>query len=287
MTRRARLAVVVWGVLLALPSLAVAAEGGHEMQIDLRSHDGYQVDLSASQTTAILRVTDRKKIGYAETSTDYLTRAVVRGDTVKADFGELGRVSMRFIPSGATPSSFCVGSRRRLVRRNGLYVGSLRFRGEYGYVSVDVQRAGGILLTRVADPHCKAQRPEARRTPSHHPKLTSLYAVHRRGIQSTQFWAETNRRGRVDYEATVESGGEQMATYREAYVEASPLTFATDRALSFLSISPPFPYSGTGLVQRNPDGSRSWSGSLAVSFPGDPDVPLTGPEYQTKFTRQW
>jgi hypothetical protein len=82
-------------------------------------------------------------------------------------------------------------------------------------------------------------------------------------------------------------GGEEFGVSHEAFVEASPLTFATDDALSFLSISPPYPFGGSGLVQRKANGSRAWSGSLDVSFPGDPDVPLTGPQFQTFLARQW
>ena len=91
----------------------------------------------------------------------------------------------------------------------------------------------------------------------------------------------------MTYKAEVEEGGEQMAVSHVAFVEGSPFTFATDSALSFLSVSPPYPFGGSGLVGRDATGRRTWSGSLVASFPGDPDVSLTGPQYRTSLTRQW
>jgi len=286
-SRRAALVAVVWVALLALPSFAVAdGDGAPTIRIDLRSHDGYSVRLYEINSTATLKITKRAKVGYAESSTDYLTRATVTGDSLQATFGELGQVSMRFDPSDARPSLRCDESRRSLVRR-GLFVGSLRFRGESGYVDIGVRRAAGAVLTPIEGTHCDEGGAEEGRPSSHRPKLTDFYAGFRHGLGSVNFWAETNDRGHVDYEAMAESGGEEMATYRQAFVEASPRTFATDQALSFLSVSPPYPFSGTGLVQRNPNGSRSWSGNLGVSFPGVSDFALTGPEFRTFLTRQW
>lgn len=78
-----------------------------------------------------------------------------------------------------------------------------------------------------------------------------------------------------------------MAIYRRAYAEASSLTFASDDALRFASVSPPYPFGGSGLIQRNPDGSRSWQGSLTVSFPGGATVGLTGSQFKTQLLREW
>lgn len=288
MSRSARVAAILWAACLALPSFAVAG-GSHSpsVGIDLGSHDGYRVHLYGFRSTAQLVVTKKNKVGQAETTTEYLTRGAIKGDAIKADFGDLGRVSMRFIPSSARPSSWCDRIRKRVVDRRGLFVGSLHFRGEGGYLEFDRRRAAGWQATLVAGSRCEEAPAPEHHNPSHRRKLTRFYAGFRRGVGSVEFWAETNRKGRVQYEAVAETGGEQMATYRHAFVEASPQTFATDGPLSFLSVSPPYPFSGTGLVQRNANGSRSWSGTLGVSFPGDAALGLTGPAFRTFFARQW
>jgi hypothetical protein len=280
-------AAILWAVLLALPSFAMA-DGEHPltMGIDLGSHDGYRVHLYGVKSTALLVVAKEKKVGDAETATEYLTRSVIKGDAIKADFGDLGRVSMRFVPSSARPSVSCYGTRKSVVR-HGLFVGSLHFRGESGYVEVSRRRAAGRLLMPLARSRCEEAPTPDHSNSSQRRKLTKFYARFRRGVGSVEFWAETNEEGRVRYAAVDETGGEQMATFRRAFVEASPQTFATDGPLSFLSVSPPYPFSGTGLIQRNANGSRSWTGTLGVSFPGDADIGLTGPEFRTFFARQW
>jgi hypothetical protein len=55
--------------------------------------------------------------------------------------------------------------------------------------------------------------------------------------------------------------------------------FSFDPAFSTAILTPPAPFSGSGSFQRGADGSTTWSGSLAVSFPGMPNVALAGPQF--------
>jgi hypothetical protein len=61
--------------------------------------------------------------------------------------------------------------------------------------------------------------------------------------------------------------------------------FVFDNAFSSATLTPPAPFSGSAIFQRNADGTISWAGSLAVSFPGMPDVPLVGPQFETTLGR--
>lgn len=61
-------------------------------------------------------------------------------------------------------------------------------------------------------------------------------------------------------------------------------TFAFDRAVRSATVRPPKPFRGSATFQRNPDGTRSWSGSLGVSLPGAA-VELTGPTFKAELTR--
>lgn len=289
MTRRACAAAVAWLLLASLPAAAVAAGGPGEttMRFAFGAHGGYRVDVFATRTTMLLRVDAREGAGRSEASTAYVTRAQLDGDHLRADFGELGRVSMRFVPSGASPSTRCANS-RRLSTRHGAFVGSLEFRGEGDYLDANVRRARGAVDTVVPGSVCHTTSALGEGRPRSKPKhkQISLYAGFRRGLDAVYFRAYRIP-GRAFYEVIDESGGEGVAVYRYAYVEASPLSFATDSALSFAGVSPPYPFSGTGSIQRNPDGSRVWAGSLAASFPGDPSVPLTGPLFKTQLLREW
>ena len=84
------------------------------------------------------------------------------------------------------------------------------------------------------------------------------------------------------YIAASEQSAGQIAVYRLALAFAPPRTFIFDNALSSASFTPPAPFSGTGSFQQGAAGPRSWSGTLAVSFPGAEGTPLTGPQFTTQ-----
>lgn len=250
---------------------------------------GYRISVEAWDSTAILDVS-RHHRRHAGAFTDYYARARLRGNRIEAGFGSLGAISMRFEPSGRVsrgpPQRGCRGPDRTTTRL-GVFVGSFRFRGEDGYVSADVKRVKGDLLSprflECASPAIPSHHL------SHHPtkpvSITLLEAGFRQGVDAVHFYADRGRDHSARYEVFTEHSEGQLAIGRFAFAIASPLTFATDDALSFASVSPPAPFSGTGSLERNPDGSRTWSGSLAASFPGAPDVPLTGSQFKTQLAR--
>ena len=43
---------------------------------------------------------------------------------------------------------------------------------------------------------------------------------------------------------------------------------------------PPAPFAGKGIYRAAPDGSTTWSGTLAVFFPGEPRLSLSGPPFK-------
>ncbi len=287
MKRLGPIAFLLLSLGLVLPAAASAAGSARPaFTIEFGSHDGYRVSMEATDKTALLVVAASGGAGGAETKTEYFTRATVTGAGLKANFAGLGRVAMRFVPGGRPPSSTCILTRRDLIQL-GSFVGSFRFRGESDYLDLDLRRARGALFTHADGTPCKQSEARTHESNGGQRKRVYLHARFRDGLDAVDFWAVTTSAGRVFYEAEVEEGGEQLARWHDASVEASPLTFATDDALSYLSLSPPYPFAGTGLVERAGDGSRNWSGSLDVSFPGDPGVALTGPQFRTFLTRQW
>jgi hypothetical protein len=277
---------------IAIPATAGATTAPRrQMMIDLGSHDGFRTRAYVTDRTITLEVVRDEHSRHAGAGDYYYTRAHLAGHRIEGDFGPLGAVTMRFRPSRASAGDPRPGScdgRYRLSTSPGTFVGSWRFRGEGGYVSIDVSRAKGSLEIFSPSAHCQAEagREKARKA-RQGPKVTYLGAYFRQGLDAVYFSARNDREGKASYFATDESGGDQFGISRYAYVEASPLTFATDDALRFASISPPYPFGGSGLIERNPDGSRAWTGSLSVSFPGAPDVALTGAQFKTQLLRQW
>lgn len=257
------------------------------MRFTFASHSGYRVTVLATGPTVELQASRQGRSGNWETATTYLARASLRGDKVRASFGHLGEISMRFVPAALAPSAKCERGRRWLIR-HGLFVGSLRFGGEGGYLGVRVRRVKGMSIAD-SGLRCEAASgsPRDRSRGGRRRKLTLLGAGFRAGLDAVYFHAFKTGTGRAVYSVIDEAGGGRVAVFRHAYARSSPHTFATDDALSFASVSPSFPFSGTGLIRRRSDGSRSWSGSLTVSFPGDPRLQLTGPQFRTQLTRQW
>ncbi len=272
---------------LTVASSALAGSAGSLMQFGFRAAHGYRIKVEAHRSTIGLSVQRREPLGDARVSTTYYTRAKLSDDRIQASFGALGRIAMRFEPSGRIIRGGACSGTARNATRLGVFVGTLRFRGEGGYVSARINRAKGALSSAAAaDCRREIAVPIGTQT-DRHAKRTVLSVGFRRGLGAVYFGASSSYAQRARYSAVTESVEARVATIRFASVEASPLTFATDNALSFASLSPPYPFSGTGSLQRNPNGSRTWAGSLAVSFPGEPDLPLTGPQFRTRLTRSW
>jgi len=52
--------------------------------------------------------------------------------------------------------------------------------------------------------------------------------------------------------------------------------FRYDQRLQTATLSPPAPFSGSGLFKRSREAGQRWSGDLSIDMPGREDVPLTG-----------
>src|SRR5262249_7667889 len=88
-------------------------------------------------------------------SAQYILRAPQRraSDRIKASFGKLGRVDMRFVRESIKESApplkgICSGS--DTVTESGHYVGFFAFRGEHGYTRVRVHSAAGTITKKPA-----------------------------------------------------------------------------------------------------------------------------------------
>ena len=275
-----------------LPSLLTArllAEHGAPVKPAIRFRSGfvveasneYKVGVSSFGGAVILEVWRGRK--GQRTSTAYLARGVATNERLQATFGKFGKVSMRFRESR---NRTWFGKRRkcrgtsRFVKRRGVFVGNLRFKGEDGYVSVRVKRAKGAVVTEAAK--CRNRRP-----PITLPDLsflffepeTALLALNREGVDSTAFLTLEGKRMTTFLVSDEESRG-KLAIVRLG-VARKPTPVRVNEALTSATLSPPPPFQGTGRYRAFPDGTTAWSGNLTVNFPGAPRFRLTGPEYET------
>ncbi|HST70293.1 MAG TPA: hypothetical protein VLI94_11635 [Solirubrobacterales bacterium] len=286
-------------VALAAPSPAAASEGSAQLPggrllshlednvppsktfrsgLRLEADGGYDVEVMTTGGGVFL-IVDKGKFGKRYVGTAYLARGVATPERLQATFGKLGEVSMRFRESR---NRTWVGKRRscrgaqRFVKRRGVFVGKLRFKGEGGYISLNTHRAKGSVVT-VAQ-KCLRQRrpgPPLAQQSSHQP---AFLATARSGVEFTGFLALGGRK--TTFLAAHEETRGKLAIMRVAVLRNKSEPLRANETLTRASISPPAPFHGTGRYRAAPDGTATWSGSLSVNFPGTPRFPLTGPDFE-------
>jgi hypothetical protein len=213
--------------------------------------------------------------------TAYLARGVAKPERLQATFGRFGRVSMHFRQSRNRPRGTSCRFGRLFVKRHGLFVGSLKFRGEGGYVSVRLHRAKGAIV-RVGK-RCRVHR-RPQFDPSDFEFLfakpeAAMLAVSREGVDSTALLAIAARKQSAFF-ALHEESRPKLAIIRLAMVH-KPGKLRLNDALTSGRLIPPGPFHGSGRYRAFPDGSHTWSGNLSVNFPGAPRFPLAGPGFET------
>ncbi len=279
-------------IVLALPASAPAA-GGFDLKFQLPASHGYKLTVAGYDATAVVSATKPEHSNGRAWST-YIARGKVSPTAIKASFGPLGSVAMRFRQSGGVTYGkrhhHCIGPDRYTIRP-GVFVGSVRFRGEGGYTSAKVHRVKGKVVTprflRCLDSFFEEFEQSREKKPTvKKPKATRLSAFVRSGLTAEVFYA-SERAGKAGYLAEIEQTVGSLGIFRGLFIHGSPATFAFDGPLSFAGVTPPPPFSGSASFQREPTGAKSWTGSLAVSFPGAPNVPLVDPRFETQLTRSW
>ncbi len=259
-------------------------------RFDFETDNGYKIAVAGLGPDVVIDVTRRHSFA----TTTYIARGLVSPTRLEASFGDLGGIVVRFRPSGRVLRTksrpHCRGP-DHITSRLGAFVGDVRFSGEGGYASADVHRVKGRvsspLSLRCAPAVFKHQRGESELTGSSKQsfELTLLNAGWKTALDSTSFVAAAGFGDKALFFASSERSEGSVAIVRQAVAVASARTFAFDNALTLAGVTPPAPFSGTGSFQAAPDGAKSWTGSLAVSFPGAENTPLTGPQFKVVLLR--
>jgi hypothetical protein len=224
----------------------------------------------------------------AEAFTLYIARGIVSPSRIAASFGGFGKVDVRFHPSGqvveSVPHRHCVGV-NHFTSQRGVFSGSVRFNGEEHYVTVHSHRARG----RVRSPlqlHCAPpgfrSRTSTRARPVRQTGLgssASFTATSRHGVTSTELFVFSHRGKTTSIAETEESIG-SVARIRYGLAVGHSQVFSLNNALTSATLTPPAPFHGKGTYLAAPDGTRSWTGPLSISFPGAPLWPLAGEQFK-------
>ncbi len=275
---------------LTLSSTAVARSAGAvgngsglQAGFSLKSSAGDAVYVNGSGGEVVLTVIDGSAIAIYTVAGRVSTRGIW------ARFGHLGRIAVRFQPSGhfirQSPSTRCTGKAR--ITRFGVFTGTIRFTGEHGYAKVSALQARG----RTHAPWHWRCRPRHGRecTPSGDgPEESVLLGVDSRS-QERSFVATANRFPEVPHStgffASASEMRGRMRVERFALARGPERTFTFADDLTMATVAPPPPFEGSATFQRNPDHSISWRGSLRVSLPGAPHLALTGPAFDASLKK--
>jgi hypothetical protein len=289
--RRAWLALAPLAAALALAPAAHAKP--HALTFSLRDSDGYQVTVTGIGPTVGLTVQRPKQ----KVETVYLVHGKVTKTSIQARFPGLGQVDVDFQPPRSKqgrPSCNSV-----LHGEHGLFHGRIQFRGEGDYTSVDAHRAKGKALGLGSLRNCTGgiARPHRHQLEALLKKLlglggpkakqTRILAEWKQPLGGVFFEATQVGRDHTKFFAVQQTTVGDLAILHVARAHGSAKRLASDPALSFAGVSPPAPFSGSGDLRHDSDGRKRWTGDLTVSFPGAPNVPLTGPDFKTVLSRSW
>lgn len=271
-------------------------------EAELPSSDGYSVYLRGYGHRKIELDLGSEDFEKPYTTMTYRTTGRVGRDGIEADFGEFGRVEMRF--SGLPKRSVVRFPNCRAanpgVNQIGVLRGSFEFRSLGGVVELAADRvaaetqhrpkrtctpkpsnvrSGGPDFSewrrpRKAEPASSLQTFAAR---GHTMGRTiDLYADRLGGLVIDMAAKSTRRFGPVlvttsvhaPYEAT--GAGEAV---KFSVAGSGPRPRGAE-------LSAPTPFSGRGTYRKRPGMKPTWLGSLAVEIPGEGTLPLAGPGFR-------
>jgi hypothetical protein len=229
----------------------------------------------------------------------YSTQGRLFGDGgFEAKFPGIGRVAMHFKQESAHKIPYDGGpycGEGVIKTRRGVFVGSVGFHGLDGFTTASSRRAAG-LISVTARQVCQvpvAQAPEP--TPAPQAPLATrsarIYASGQIGPAAVSFSSTGSNIDEtgfgagglptIDFEAFYKSELRGMRVIARVYADRPRSTdFSIPvpvGALTDATITPPKPFSGSGIFHLETPTSASWSGDLAAAIPGVGVVPLTGP----------
>lgn len=252
----------------------MASAPGATVAFRLKANSGYSLLVLAGSRRAdgrgqvILSV--ERKDAYAS----YFVPATVTTTAVKANFGRLGRIDVRFEPSGVVKDERSVCDSRAVPFDAGWYRGQIEFAGEEGYTRSSATSVHAVLRPwlNLVCPGRAYSEATGSGLPGARLRLAS-----RRGSGKLTLQVNENRPGaRMRFEASIEERRGRMVVVRHVEGRASTGTFSYARGLQTATLRPPSPFAGGATFRRGARPANRWTGNLSLDFPGHSNVRLTG-----------
>ena len=293
-------ALAVLGAIVAPPALGDqgGAAPGHKIEVEPRfqlagSH-GYRLLVSARGATVTIGVSSGDNTAHTGSSTTYVARGTAGPNGIHADFHQFGRVDVTFhttAPAARGLPPDCFGGTTGAETVQGYFSGRFEFEGQGGYTAALTQRVRGEVVVPPTE-QCPLvagganplfEDPDAALPPAN--TRMTLSALDKSGTGGLLFVAR--RAGKTGFYAERFGTVGRIGLLSLAYAVGPRSTFTSDPQVSYGTVHPPAPFSGSATLRRESGGIRSWTGTLAATFPGEEAVPLTGPEFHTSLSRSF
>jgi hypothetical protein len=236
--------------------------------------NGYRLDVAAAPRGRVL-VSAYQGPALAT----YSARGTVENGTIHAQFGSLGSASMTFHRTGTKRIKLPCG-RDRVRVMTGTFDGSFSFNGEEGFTSASVSQAEAVVFpypyldlfcfgTTESIGYGDGAELDGFGNPSGHEQISWAIAKDRPGADAGMF-------------ASVKELHDGVLIDRHVFAHAPPSSFSWDSKLRTAQVvAPGGPFSGDASFSA----PATLSGSLSVSFPGESNVPLAGPDFAAQIYR--
>jgi hypothetical protein len=269
------------------------SQGYRSLGLQLQGSHGYRVTIVRLGRQVYHLLTGRQR-----STVSYVTRSLgSRRSEIETRLPGLGRVSVRFRPQGPPersnePYPGCTGG--KTVKQPGYFVGTIRFRGERGYTSVEAKRAEGTIET-VGKAVCKRSALDEDDEPGgNEPGRTrvELFAFSRSKGRSIAFRATTAGRpasrpfARFSASASERRRGMKILRSTFAFGGSSEIVLGDTRPFPLsATVTPTGAFQGLARFRRDVEGGSTWTGSLSVPLPGLGHVRLSGPDFAARVCR--
>jgi hypothetical protein len=272
------LCVLVAAVSVPTGAIAEPAHGGPSFERSAEAHlagtHGYRITIYADQDFVL--VAARK--GPASV-TYFPLESKLERDRIDARLPGIGKVSLRFHEhrrSYDRPGGDC-----RTLTRKGVFVGSVKIRGEHDYTTAESSHVRGEI---VREPRNSCRPRATARASSAESEMVSASTERGRGYLSfaAMTFPSTGLQTNLIFVGSLfRIHGQMVIMSQQGAFSENPATLAIATPPRSATVDPPAPFTGTATFQQEAKRQFSWTGDLAVELPGVGDVTLAGPKFET------
>jgi hypothetical protein len=274
-----------FAVVLCLGFFAVgAAASGAEpptgnrgpFALTVPATNGYRASVIAAFDAKLGRGEAILTLFSAHGSATYATPAVVGETSIDASFGALGEIDVHSVPTGETVTEPApCGGGEPATFPGFRWEGTIRFRGEEGFTTVDATSAKAAV-SPILGLICTETR-SSEGIGGHSPGAL-LELRRRHGTEHLEFQVRKNKRtGPSSLHAAVSERRGSISIMRSVSAVGPSRAFDFAIPPGVAAVRPPAPFSGSLRLARHPGSPPLARGNLKVDFPGRARVPVLGP----------